>query len=69
MQARQLNISMSKSMETALMVEDETIRTIQMELVKEAYKKPVYPSEQSRQKAIRDFENKWYLTCTEVMGE
>lgn len=35
-------------------------------LIKEAYSKPRYETEAYRQKAIKDFKNKWFLLCMEA---
>lgn len=66
MEARQANVSMSTMMEKALEVENEAIRTIEVEMIKDAYKKSAYSSEKYRREAVRDFENTWYFVCLKM---
>ena len=62
MEARQENVPMARMMEVS---DTELLR----EMVVAAYDRPAYRTENVKARAIRDFENEWYLNCVKAFSK
>lgn len=64
MDSRQLNVSMSKMMDT--MNSSAPVQRLAQAIVIAAYKQPRYDTKEMQQSAVRDFGNDAYLECVEA---
>lgn len=62
MTARQAGVSMRSSMEL-------TTEPIIIDIITEAYGHPAYATQKYQDKAIQDFEDKWYLQCVKAYNQ
>lgn len=63
MQGRQLGVPMSEAYATSTRSGDETITKLTQLLVREAYRKPQYQTDQFKQQEVNEFGSSVFLAC------
>lgn len=69
MESRQGGAPMVKVMNVAKSHGDASLSRIGVLMVEDAYEHPSYSTEKAQQRAVQEFEDKWYLQCHKAMKD